>query len=225
MTTIKVKLDTKDLTKTCGRVSVNILDAALNALSESARHKLFKKASEKLSIEQYKRFESGFEMERGPHSVVMRLTGDEAVNTETGVAPYDLKPGMLKSKKAKRSKKTKDPYMDVPMSHRTSQRGHGTLVPSNMRQAVQKAAKEAKQENAAMRIFKGGKGKASTPQTDMVVKPEGTAQTFRRVSKNSDPSSWIHPGTKGIGVFTEVAQEIEQEKGQVIADIAAEMTK
>jgi hypothetical protein len=93
--------------------------------------------------------------------------------------------------------------------------------------------KRVKSSAKAERLFPSGKRKAYGKQTDMLVTAHSQAQqkpvpgsafayTIRRVSEKSAPSSWIHPGTKGIKVFETVADELDKIKDATIQAVIDE---
>lgn len=138
---------------------------------------------------------------------------------EAGFGPYDQKPGLLRSPKAKWTKGPDDdhpdrdpshPYIDIPFEH--AEAG----IPKNIKA-------EAKAGQRSLGVIRLGKGlgeapagiRSKTAPEKMGLEPYtwrsgqfaglirnalqgnqgGKYMTFRRVSDNSDPSSWIHPGT------------------------------
>ncbi len=48
---------------------------------------------------------------------------------------------------------------------------------------------------------------------------QSTYMTIRRISQNSSPSSWIHPGFKPANIFDAVVSEVQKAAPQIIVDI------
>lgn len=135
---------------------------------------------------------------------------------EGGSPPYDLKPGLLRSSKAKHTKKGQ-PYITVPFKLRTpgASSGGGLAMPSGIyKQAVkmafgQQLSLPKRYDSYGIRsrfspdLKRWGHytwktspfaGITKVPRFSGQLKSSGEYLTFRRVSKNSDPNSWIHPG-------------------------------
>ncbi len=142
---------------------------------------------------------------------------DYAQKLERGWGPFDQKPGLLNSPKAKWTAGPDDehpdreshPYIDVPFEHKETD--------------IPKGIKAEAKAGRSLGLIRLGKGLGSAPAGlrsktapgDMGMEPYthksgiyaglmrkaagpaggGKYITFRRVSANSDPSSWIHPGT------------------------------
>lgn len=134
---------------------------------------------------------------------------DYADKMERGFEEFDIKIGLLASSKAKWTKgKDSHPYIDVPFRHSADD------VPASI-MAVAKAGGRAL---GTIRLGKGlGTAQAGirSKSTDtggnytwrtglyaglkrQAAGPSGAGQymTFRRVSANSDPASWINPGAE-----------------------------
>jgi hypothetical protein len=138
---------------------------------------------------------------------------------EDGVSPFDMKTGFGESDKRKITENGW--YLTIPFRHATSDAvAESTLFASTMPREVYNIAKGA---TAPLKIsdlpeqyrVKGvrqeirtedkiwGEYKHKTAQYEGLVRVEtssgnekkrGGYFTFRRVSNNSDPNSWIHPG-------------------------------
>jgi hypothetical protein len=162
---------------------------------------------------------------------------------EEGINPFDMKPGLLNSPKAKL---TKDGgrYITVPFRHGTP----GTVALPAMPESIYgraKALSYSRRKNFLMALFTGRKyswggrlEKTSEGQrshtgshpgagytwksgqfSGMVKmgKPNHTQyMTFRRVSSKSDPSSWQHPGVKPRPIREAVIENTKEEVLQLI---------
>lgn len=141
---------------------------------------------------------------------------------EDGQSPYDMKPGLLASPKAKINKDGKR-WITVPFRHGTP----GSTTMQAMPKDVHTQAKKlgfSRRNNALKAAFTGRKytwngslKENSSGQRSHVAPHSGAGYTwkngqyagmvkmgkknhaqyltFRRVSENSDPQSWQHPGT------------------------------
>lgn len=170
-------------------------------------------------------------------------TSPHAETIEKGVDPYDMKPKLLASPKAK-TNKDGGKYITVPFRHGTP----GTKgLPSMPNHVYDKASKLgfSRRRNAIVAFFTGRKYKwdgrlkeeptgqrsHTSPhrgagytwksgQFDGMVRmgKKGHTQylTFRRVSTNSDPQSWQHPGVKPRPVRDAVVENTKEEVLNVI---------
>lgn len=218
---LTVELDTDALVKELGDRADVVLQRAVDALGEFALDNIRKRSADKLGIETWQEFSKSITVSKEKHAVTLAITDPRMAGIETGFSGFDIKEGLLKSPKAKQGKS--GTYIDVPFEHKTTKRGKGSLIePTSMRKAVEKAMSVAKSTGKTVRMGKRA-GMASKLQ-DMKVSPEKGAQTFRRVSSNSPPTSWQHPGLDGIRAFEETAQEVERIKDRVVHDIAKAST-
>lgn len=196
---------------------------ALNALASVARDRMTSLAQQKLksSAQSYTNGISTPVVQG--QSVVIVLAGKLANMMEHGTSAFDLKK-MLKGRK----------YVDIPFTHGRP----GSPLPkaeSNIMRAAVQAAK------GAMSV-RGPKNMPTKPETkshlgfgrytqkeskygsmlSLSHSYKGSSQrksvTFRRMSENSDPASWIHPGFKALGIFPLVSKEIRKLAPRVLAD-------
>jgi len=136
---------------------------------------------------------------------------------EMGASAFDMKKGLLASKKVKYTKKGK-PYITVPFRFATPDAiGENGAFSGVMPQAVYKSVKnQAPKQSLSLNSIpsqyqipknigirkqvKSGNFKNLTAKTKMtsiyegMQKSKGGYVTFRRVSLSSDAQSWNHPG-------------------------------
>lgn len=155
---------------------------------------------------------------------------------ENGCGPFDMKPGLLRSPKAKKSKKG-GRYITVPLYMKTS--GARGASPPVMPASIYKSAKQLgfgqslslskTYEGYGMRtrlsadIKRWGHYTWKTSPFQGITKvrrypglvPLGLPRellasymTFRRVSNKSDPASWIHPGFRSRRFIERTAEKI-----------------
>jgi hypothetical protein len=162
---------------------------------------------------------------------------------EDGIKPYDMKPGLLASPKAKVNKEGKR-WITVPYRHGTP----GTSGLQSMPKNVYSLAKNlgfSRRNNSLKAFFTGRKyewsgrlketnqGQRShfgshpgsgytwkSGQFSGMVRMGGKGHTqyltFRRVSENSDPRSWQHPGVKPRPIREAVVENTRDEVLQLI---------
>ena len=139
----------------------------------------------------------------------VQLDGKLPNMIEEGFKPFDMKIGFGKSNKVSRTKGG-GWYLTVPFRHSTpnSNGSFGAPMPKSVYNVAKKLA-----PNARMSV-KGGNRTSWTGYqhknniydglTRIVKSYKNTNQsqyyTFRRVSNNSDPMSWQHPGWSGLKV-------------------------
>lgn len=136
---------------------------------------------------------------------------EEALRIESGYSPFDMKPGFLKSSKARINKAGKK-YFIMSFRHMTS--GTSGAMGRPLTLSMYKAAKRGVE-------FKEQKGTSKDPSDYGLVNSRGYEwqngaqagmtkvgdtrhrqyRTFRVISENSDPASWWHPGVKANPVI------------------------
>lgn len=170
-------------------------------------------------------------------------TSPQASIIEDGIKAYDMKPGLLSSPKAKTNQDGKK-WITVPYRHGTPGTVGMASMPPNVYQMAQKLG-FSRRNNAIKAFFTGRKytwnGKLSesaqgqrshfgshsgsgytwkTGQFSGMVKmgSKGHSQylTFRRVSENSDPNSWQHPGVKPRPIREAVVENTRDEALAII---------
>ncbi len=164
------------------------------------------------------------EMGRGTATIRLRgdTPGGKLANAlEQGAGPFDLKRGLLKSPKVSHTKEGNKPYIHVPFQLKTPGGGARGAEPSVMPRSIYRLASQLgvgeqmklpkKYEDYGIKtrlspdIARWGhytwktspyQGITRTQTVGGAHLPAGKSayMTFRTVSKNSDPSSWIHPG-------------------------------
>lgn len=168
---------------------------------------------------------------------ILKLEGFGA-DLEKGYASFDMKKGILA--KATKFNKSGSPYADIPFSH--NEKALPPKVQADMRALV----KAAKNKLATVRREKTTVGKTVTKTLlpsgqklttthksgihDALMRipqKKGGAKylTIRRVSANSDPTAWIHPGFAGIHLLKSMAGEIRRKIKQNIKEIILEGLK
>jgi hypothetical protein len=173
------------------------------------------------------------------------LVGEMPNNFEFGMGSFDMKtvrPGWLGGMRAKIGKDGKK-YVTIPMRHSTgsgARMGYtgkaaaieGPNLKTQLRRAVKQygldkmvmTATGQVAEGTVARIPKGApvhpylKGMVRTQKALDVPKWRGSGQltTFRRLSENSKPSAWIHPGLKAANLLPEVESWLDSQLDRVI---------
>lgn len=154
-----------------------------------------------------------------------------AKDLEVGYPARDMKTDLLSSSGAKQGKNGK--YIDIPFSHKTS--SMPSNVKARAQAAARTETRKAKEENRAERnpLRVTGKMPGGTNVQQRFNKRGGTKQvevqhktsifssmlrtklgksasfsTIRRISSNSDPQSWHHPGYKGLHALKRIKSEL-----------------
>lgn len=151
---------------------------------------------------------------------------EEAMRIQTGYGPFDMKPGFLKSPKARTSKPDKDgkttKYMFISFRHTTP--GATGDLGSPMTPSVHRAAKRGMS-------FEDQTGTKADPSDFGLINSKDYAwqngplagitnirdeagrhsqfRTFRVVSENSDPNSWWHPGVDANDIIGSTVKYVE----------------
>lgn len=226
---IKLKVNKAFLDKAKAKVKT-AATKALNAAGLEVRRRLTDLASKQLKGQNLALYVEGLAGEdsvtvQGEDRIVVKLTTDEAIGVEKGYPSYSIAQKLL----AKATKHGKDgtPYVDVPFEHDKNElppkvAAHmralvklsppGAIVRSELkspglaiRKTLQPSGKRLRVQHVSglhddlLRIpgRKATKGKAARKAQYL---------TIRRVSARSDPSAWIHPGFRGVQLFTKVKQ-------------------
>ena len=140
------------------------------------------------------------------YSGAVELHGKFPNMLETGFSAFDMKTGFSKSSKVTKTK-SGGWYLTIPIRHSTP---NSFMYGSPMTTDIYKQAKKLK--NGESLSVNGGQKtswKGYTHKSNIndgltrIVKSYGKTKqsqyfTFRRVSNNSDPSSWYHPGYVGV---------------------------
>jgi hypothetical protein len=203
-------------------------DAARVEWVKSARHLLKSTASQYVEG-------IGYPTVKG-FTATIKLSGWLPNALENGTSPFDMKPGLLASKKAKRMKKG-GKYIRIPFGLKTP--GAQGVSPQVMPEPIYRSAVKLnfgqsvklpiKYENMGLRTrlspdlkkwqhytwkaspFAGitkvqrFPGALPTSKTGKLA----AYKTFRTVSSNSDPSSWIHPGFRDRKILESAAKQID----------------
>lgn len=141
--------------------------------------------------------------------------GHLAENYENGYGNFDMKPGFLNSPKAKTTKDGFGKYLDIPFNI--------TPTPTNITDIKSAVSSVLVDTTINKRIEEFNQGSTGLTKFGEVTRfdgikddrikglvgikpPNGTSNyfIFRRVSKNSSPNKWIHPGIDGAHVFRDL---------------------
>ena len=162
------------------------------------------------------------------HEVALTSTRSElALKIEEGSPPFDLKPLFRQSKKIKIPLKNPGGwYLDIPFRFFTPGANRGPRVlPGPVYRAVRrgqpipKPYAEPRIRKEIRYTTKGGKRRVkfgayrhkTSIYTGLQKRESGPGGygTFRRVSNNSDPLAWIHPGFRGEKLAEKTVQEVD----------------
>lgn len=175
--------------------------------------------------------------------VVVTLVGELPQALERGFNAFDLKSKLLQH--AKRFTRSGAPYVDVPFRHGASAdatRLQG--MPADTYAAIQQVFQEAKESGSSgrVRLRQRTPGASFTRNLrfgdkiiptavqhkrglydDMIrtasnVSSGGQYRTIRRISENSDATSWWHPGFRGVHIFDKVMPTLEPTLKTILSD-------
>jgi len=163
---------------------------------------------------------------------IITLEGKHANAVEDGYDSFDQKPGLLNGPNAKITEKgTK--FNTIPYGFKPQSKVSMSPKMTNMRDAVNVLIKERGLNKIIKQNGKPRQGVVARIKNTGIKDLEGlvkiqkqyqrtvqsTYMTFRRVSSNSDPSKWIHPGFKGAHIFPMVEAFIERELDRAFAQM------
>jgi hypothetical protein len=171
------------------------------------------------------------------YNSIIRLDPREsklALMIEEGSNPYDIKEGLKKSSKTKQSIGG-NWYIDVPFRFATSKAiatspVFSGIMPSQIERIAKKAAPASVPQSKLPPAYQKpsyrdtiNKGGMVYPKYDHKVsvydrirrvqtgKRGGKYMTFRRVSENSDPNSWIHEGFTARNFMDQVLNDLDMD--------------
>lgn len=206
----------------------NRINIAINQTLIVGRNYWIKKASEKLKSS-YLDYIWGLQQDSTitVKDMVGTLTlkGKFPNMIEKGFSSYDIKPFELASSKVKYTKKTNEPYIDIPLRWLNPE-ANRTAVPGQiMPEDIYTIAKALKpferlvntEDKYPPKISHTGyrhktglyEGIQKRP-FDYEQRTQNQYISFRRISTKSHPLSWIHPGYKGANISQEVSSYIEK---------------
>jgi hypothetical protein len=248
-----VTLDTEAVAEQMGNLAYNVLQKAVDVLGKIALTRIQDIISAKIKDgDKRANYIKSVITEREETKLTIRIDDPKISGLELGFSSFDIKPGLLKGPKVKHGKE--GPYQDVPFEHKITKRGKGTFIEAKgMQSMVRKAISKVGEGGVPERLFTRQKGAPATNLSDMLVQQSRTepgkvvAQTFRRVSENSDSSlikktekrlgkklseeekkstkSWIHPGYEGVKAFEETVKYIETIKDSTVQTVIDEYFK
>lgn len=154
------------------------------------------------------------------NTATITLNGQLNNMMEKGTGPFDIKK-MLRGRS----------FVNVPFQHGTPGTSRNPM-PKGDYSVMQKLVQSA--QNQA--LVRGPKVMPTTARpgekvgrTASMVRTGATGHhqylTFRRISRKSLPTSWIHPGFKALNIFTTVRDELEKVAPKVVADYLKEGLK
>ena len=227
--------------------------SALTKMAALAVDRISTKADSKLGARATE-YKNGITVAFDEAFVRISLQGGLAQALEYGFNSFDIKSRMLRSPKAKVSKKG-EPFVDVAFRHSMEQdathlRGVPDNIATQMRRAVTTAIHQAMSKMplqqasiVPVRLERHSRGAAITKQlitaskrrewistkhkrglyddltrTAVWGKDKAISQyrTMRRISNNSDPTSWIHPGFVGVHAIRDTSSGIRAEAKKII---------
>ncbi len=181
----------------------------LEEIEEEARDKWVSLARESLgsTADDYI---DGIDTQIKGKSVVLQLDGTLALMQENGTPKFDMKPGLLKN--------SKNGYTDVPISSSKPKSGGPNEMPKNIYAKAKhlhfgdRLSDRTRLKSSKVMPYKH----ATSLYSGMMKSDRAHAKktgagyfTIRRVSKNSDPYSWWHPGFQPLNLADKVKEYLE----------------
>jgi hypothetical protein len=180
-------------------------------------------------------------------SFEITLVGRMPNNFEFGMPSFDMKsvrPGWLGGAKARRAKDGSF-YTVIPFRHSTSSetnldytgKARAISSPSSLKSQLRSAVKEygldRMVKTATGQVVKGAVSKIPNkapvhPYLQGVTRIQNTKRggggqsqlmSFRVMSENSDPSSWIHPGIRPANLLPEVEKWVDNQLDRILETI------
>jgi len=228
-----------------------VMPEILRQVAEAVRREWINAARTRLHTSARRYIAAIGEPEIGRSAAVIRLRGDQdwlPNALEEGKAPYDMKPGLLRSKKAKRDKRGR-PYIHVPFRLKTPGSQVTGPSPPVMPRPIYRLALRSqfgqsvnitkKYNNYAIRTrlspdlkrwghytwkaspFAGVTKVRRFPGELATSHAGGMAayMTFRTVSRRSDPSSWIHPGLRPHNIMDVAAEKLKEIFPRIVEEV------
>lgn len=234
---IKVSIEAEKLGKSLDNLSKELEQALYNAVDElafAAKDRAIQLAQSKLKTTR-EDYINGLTLEKIDENIwLLSLQGDLPNAVEDGWPSFDQKSGLINGPKSKIGKNGSRyntvpfqirPYSETPLNQRSS----------NLRDIAKSIIKERKLD----RIFKDTN--TGLPKQGIVARVRNTGIkdlegmvkvqktynkitqsqyfTFRRVSSNSDPSKWIHPGYNGARIFPMIEEFIKSELEHILSKL------
>lgn len=232
MPVIDIEIRAAELKKSLDNISKRTeqaLNDAIKNIAYLAYSEAQRLAQEKL-ITSRQDYLSGLKFEQLDDNVyLIWLEGDPANAIEEGWSSFDMKPGLLSGPNAKVTAKGTR-FNTVPFQQRPFSKAKSSAGVRTMRDAVNRLIKEQGFDKIIQEKGRPKIGVAATIKNTGIRDLEGlvkiqkeyegrvqsTYLTFRRVSDNSAPDKWIHPGYVGAKIFKDVEQYVDREVDRIL---------
>lgn len=201
--------------------SGNFQQQVLDVIEAESYEELDRLAKESFSPALYASYMDGVSTKQTSNSIVLRLDGTLANIHEQGAKKYDMKPGLLKGKD----------YVDIPMEHSSPKSGGPGPVPQRIAKEIKKQGimryGDRLTDTSRRKTSKVTGYKHESPMFSGLTKNKSKFARqsgadfvkFRRISKNSDPSSWWHPAIPAEHLIEKVGEYIEDIYDDVVNKI------
>lgn len=252
MINIDLKID-KDIDfESLGAAEIGAIDNAIESLAISTRDKWVALAKEKLKSarSEYVRGlqEKSSLKKTGSLEYEVALVGWLPNAVEGGINPFDMKPGLLGGKNAA---KNDGKFATVPFRHfkgaKAAERvSKAPNYKKDLANVLKNSGLDKVIKDSKGKAIEGKVGVASGTSKLGIkkLKPhhkstifEGLTKyqknykkstgsqlmTFRRVSRNSDPASWLHPGLPGVHLMRDVEKYVREQSDLIFKTIAGKV--
>lgn len=204
----------------------------IGAIAEAARGEWIRVARQRLRTSSRAYIAGISEVEHRGSEASIKLRGWLPNALEEGHAPFDMKPGFLRSPNVKRTARGR-PYMHVPIAQKVP--GGGDRGPNVMPWPIYRLAKAmpvgkpltlpSKYSGYGLRSRLSPDNSKwgpytwkSSPYSGVIKTPQFPGQlrspmqygTIRTISRRSDPNSWIHPGFQARNLMDMAATNLDR---------------
>lgn len=205
----------------------SMVDEVVEQTAEIARDEWIRLARENLKTTQETYIENISPIDRPSITeAVITLTGDLPNMLEQGAQPFDMKPDLLKN--AKIGKKG-GRYQDIPFKKGSPSQSKIAALPKDVfKKANNMKMGERYSDKNRLKNWNMGRPGGYEHKTGIYddmhrsrTKGQGLNEfrSFRRVSDNSDPASWIYPGLRPLMLSEQVKDYLDTQIDSVIESV------
>ena len=214
------------------------INQGVQALAQATFNTAIELAHEKLSSTQQDYINAlSFSRKKIGKNVFYEISLSDSMNwIEDGFPGYDMKPGLLNGPKSRVNKQGKR-YNIVPFRHKPFGKAGGSSnstrakLQNELSATIKKYGLDQIIKDSNNRALEGRvkslTNKGLLPNLQGLTKYQkryksviqSTYMTFRVVSENSSPSSWIHPGYRGANIFPELEKYVDEQIDEILTHI------
>lgn len=214
---------------------VKDVQTAVGQLSRNVENEAIRLAQERLFSTSNHYIQSIKREQVGDNVWVISIDDEFSEHLENGFNGFDMKPGFLKSDKAKKDKDGNS-YLDVPIQQHPFSKQKSSTKVTDMRSAVESVLKDNNVKKRVEEFDANSKGLSRYGNVTrfsnikdrrvaglVKITPPGSKSgqylLFRRVSKNSPQDSWNHPGYQGANIFPDLEKYAKKQLDVILKNI------